>query len=355
MKENAIYPGKVWLDTKGERIHAHGGAVFFEDGIYYWYGENKEKTDGKNGIWTWGIRAYASKDLYNWEDLGLIIPPDTENTESSLHPVKHIDRPHILKCNKTGKYVCWIKLSGKEACFTILTADKLLGPYQMVENRYYPLGQKVGDFDLAEDRETGKAYLYMDSDHSGIVCMELAEDCLSAVNEISRQYDGLHAPFCREAPVLMERGSKKYMLTSGMSGYIPNPSDSAISDSWTELFVSIGNPHVNDESKASFNSQISKIFKVEGKKDLYIAMADRWVPEYVVDAKRADLIMRGIAGHFEPEKYQLTAEEQKELMSSPMLGTANTSISDYVWLPLRFEGDKVLIDWLDEWKIEDYE
>lgn len=33
----------------------------------------------------------------------------------------------------------------------------------------------------------------------------------------------------------------------------------------------------------------------------------------------------------------------------------NTSIADYVWLPLRFEGEKVCIDWLDEWRIEDYE
>lgn len=33
----------------------------------------------------------------------------------------------------------------------------------------------------------------------------------------------------------------------------------------------------------------------------------------------------------------------------------NTSIADYVWLPLRFDGDKVYIDWLDEWRIEDYE
>lgn len=26
----------------------------------------------------------------------------------------------------------------------------------------------------------------------------------------------------------------------------------------------------------------------------------------------------------------------------------------YVWLPLRFKGDRVLIDWHDEWRIEDF-
>ena len=354
-RQTAVYPGKVWLDTKGERIQAHGGAMYYEDGTYYWYGENKEKTDGKNGIWTWGIRAYSSKDLYNWKDEGLMIPPDTQNPGSSLHPEKYVDRPHILKCKATGKYVCWIKLSGADACFTLLTADRFLGPYHMEKNTFYPLGQKVGDFDLVEDEDSQKAYLFMDSDHAGIVCMELTSDYLDIAREVSRQYEGLHAPFCREGVAVFERQGKKYMLTSGMSGYIPNKSDSAVSDSWTKSFVSIGDPHVDDESRASFNSQISKVFQVAGKKDLYIAMADRWVPGYVVDAKRADIIMRGIAAHYEPDVYKLEDWEKAELMNSPMLETANTSVADYVWLPLRFEGEKVFIDWKDEWKVEDYE
>ena len=47
---HSILPGRPWLDTGGKRIQAHGGAVFYQNGTYYWYGENKEKTTGKNGI-----------------------------------------------------------------------------------------------------------------------------------------------------------------------------------------------------------------------------------------------------------------------------------------------------------------
>lgn len=43
---------------------------------------------------------------------------------------------------------------------------------------------------------------------------------------------------------------------------------------------------------------------------------------------------------------------QKEI---PDTGPDNTSLADYVWLPLRFDGEMAYIDWLDEWKIEDYE
>ena len=146
--QTAIYPGRPWLDTQGNRIQAHAGGLFYENGQWYWYGENKEKTDGKNGIWTWGIRAYRSADLYNWTDCGLIIPPVLDNPDSNLAPQKHIDRPHILKNPRTGQYVCWLKLSGKEACFALLTAPALLGPYTLVRENYRPLGMDAGDFDL---------------------------------------------------------------------------------------------------------------------------------------------------------------------------------------------------------------
>lgn len=35
---NSIKPGKVWLDTKGEPIQAHGFSVFYneKEGLWYW-------------------------------------------------------------------------------------------------------------------------------------------------------------------------------------------------------------------------------------------------------------------------------------------------------------------------------
>ena len=56
-------------------------------------------------------------------------------------------------------------------------------------------------------------------------------------------------------------------------------------------------------------------------------------------------------------KYGLSPEDMTVTDSA-----ADTSIADYVWLPLRFvdpceeyPNGMVLIDWLDEWRIEDYE
>ena len=348
-RQDAIYPGQPWLDTRGERIQAHGGAVFYEDGVYYWYGENKEHTDGKCGIWTWGLKVYSSTDLCNWTDLGFLIPPVLEDPNSPLFPTNYVDRPHILKCEKTGKYVCWIKISGPEAAFTIWQADRLLGPYEMKEAHYCPGGYKAGDFDLIADSSDKKGYLYFDADHTMILCMELTDDYLHAEKEIARSYPGLHPPFTREAPALFEADGKKYMLTSGMTGYVPNQSDSAQAQSWDSAFTSLGDPHIDDDSRASFNSQISKIFRIEGT-DRFVAMADRWLPEYHVDARVADLFTRVIAGSYDSEHYKATEEERREMYAANKLKTARTQIADYVWLPIEFIDGKPRLRWQDKWK-----
>ena len=38
MNNMAVYPGKPMMDTDGKPIHAHAGGLFYENGMYYWYG-----------------------------------------------------------------------------------------------------------------------------------------------------------------------------------------------------------------------------------------------------------------------------------------------------------------------------
>lgn len=58
MEYDSFNPGQLWLDTEGKPIHAHGGSVLFHEDMYYWIGENKEFTDGKNGIWTYPVLSF---------------------------------------------------------------------------------------------------------------------------------------------------------------------------------------------------------------------------------------------------------------------------------------------------------
>jgi hypothetical protein len=289
---SSIRPGQPWLDTQGKRIQAHGGSVMYLDGTYYWYGENKEKTDGKNGIWHWGVRCYASTDLYNWEDKGLIIPPEPKDPNSSLHPSASMDRPHILYNQRTKKFVCWLKIMNRDKTQTetVLTADHILGPYTKV-------------------REAT-------------------------------------AHFCRKG--------KHYLVTSGTTGYLPNPSEVAIADTWHGPYTVLGDPHPTDPSHTSFHSQISSVFQVVGKKDLYIAVADRWCPQNM-DVPY-DFTREMFEYLFQGRREEIPALAERYGIQRPAGDRErDTSIADYVWLPFRFEGDRPYLDWHDEWRIEDYE
>ncbi len=359
---NSFKPGQVWLDTNGNRIQAHGGSVIFVDGTYYFYGENKEKTDGKNGIWHWGVKCYSSKDLYNWTDLGIIIPPDLEDENSPLHPSACMDRPHIIYNKETKKYVCWLKIMQKDGLQTevVLTADKITGPYTTVKTGLRPLGMSAGDFDLVVAPD-GKAYYYFERVHSETICADLTNDYTDVTGYYSTHFPHSHPPYVREAVAHFTYNHKQYLITSGTSGYYPNPSEVAIADTFHGPFRVLGNPHRNDTTNTSFYSQISSVFKVEGKKNLYIACADRWLPE------RTDLLYEDYAqifdlsysGNGDEEKL---AELRKEFRNKYGEIVTNTSIADYVWLPLKFEEPSeehpegmVYIDWMDEWKIEDWD
>jgi hypothetical protein len=155
-----IRPGRVWYDTAGNRIHAHGGSIITVDGVFYWYGENKEHSTPGSGIWHWGVRCYSSTDLINWDDRGLIVPPDEDNPESPLHPHQYLDRPHIIFNEQTRKFVCWIKVMTKGSLqrSTVLESDNILGPYTIARTWLRPLGMSAGDFDLVVDPHDGKAY-----------------------------------------------------------------------------------------------------------------------------------------------------------------------------------------------------
>ena len=344
----SIRPGQVWLDTNGNRIQAHGGSIMAVDDTFYWYGENKEKTVPGSGIWHYGVRMYRSKDLYNWEDLGLVLPPDLDNPDSPLHPSQSMDRPHILFCEKTGKYVLWMKIMGKDGIQfqTIAMADAITGPYAIVK-QFRPLGMSCGDFDLVIEPTDGKAYYYFERVHSELICADLTDDYADVTGYYSTHFPRVGPPDVREAPAYFRRGRLHYLFTSGTTSYFPNRSEVACAWSYHGPWKLLGDPHPGDVEHTSYRSQITSVFKHPGKKDLYIALADRWLtdlPDTLPDIDAA------FAAAFDP-----VAPDNSKMAALDNYTKTNTSEADYVWLPVRFDGEMAYLDWHDEWRIEDYE
>jgi len=354
----SIRPGQVWLDTKGERIQAHGGSMFIENDTFYWYGENKERTVPGSGIWHWGVRAYSSTDLYNWNDLGVIIPPVEDDPASPLHPAQKMDRPHILFNDETQKYVCWVKVMGEGAhdtqASTILISDSLLGPYEIVRAGLTPLGMSAGDFDLVVDPDTKRGYYFFEKVHTDLIVAELTEDYTSVSGVYTTHFPHPGPPFTREAPAHFERGGTHYLVTSGSTGYFPNFSEFASAPDHHGPWTILGDAHPDDPTRTSFRSQISCVFRHPDKKDLYIAMADRWLPQLPESMPNVfDSVAAMAQGAPRPEMTPEEAQQMGAVMAAGM--GENTAISDYVWLPIRFDDDRPVIDWTDEWTTDDFD
>lgn len=352
---HSIKPGQLWLDTNGNPIQAHGFQMFEKEGTYYWYGENKEYTTLGSNVWTYGIRCYRSRDFYNWEDCGLIIKPDTVNPLSPLHYSQTLDRPHIIYNEKTGKYVCWIKSMDTDGYFVILQADDFLGPYEYVRS-LKPGGYGVGDFDMYADPETGKGYVWFERPHWEMICAQLTDDFLNITSGYSKHFVGLRPPFTREAPTHFMHEGKHYLFTSGTTGYVPNKSLVTSFDDFHGEYVDLGNPHPADKYESSFFSQITDVIKIPGK-NLYVALADRWLPELTdtdIPIRTAKNKEKHYVNHqpFPKDFSEPKTRDKRNLRRTKWDVTFNAT---YVFLPITFKDGVPQIEWLDEWKIEDYE
>lgn len=364
MKYSSFKPGEVWLDTNGKPIQAHGFSVFYneEDKKYYWYGENKEKTTGGlfNKVWHYGVRCYASDDLYNWEDKGLIIPPAVDDLGSPLHPTYCMDRPHIIYCKKTKKYVAWLKIMcGTTSQFmSIMQADNFLGPYEFVHKIYKPLQMDTGDFALVVDDKTEKAYFIFDRPHFEIVTATLSDTYTEVSGEYSEHYKELHPPFSREAPTYFKKDDKHYLITSGTTSYYPNPSQVCEFKDFHGEYKDLGDPCIDDIDHTSFYGQFTCVLKVPNS-DLYIAMADRWKPTAFgkwFTKKYYSMVEKAMSSgkHEDITKPDYSPKTEASLSKKEMRHMENTSIARYVWLPIKWDNDKPTIKWHDEWKIEDF-
>jgi len=328
--QNSFKPGQQWFDTDGQLIQAHGGSVLYHNGTFFWYGENKEKTNGVNGIWHNGVKCYSSSDLYNWKNEGIILEPDYDNLNNPLHPTRIMDRPHILYHSDRRQFVMWVKFAGttqhpddwRVQYMGVAVSASITEPFHLIHT-LKPLGMNSGDFDLYKNPVDGKAYIIFGRVHTEVIIADLSEDYTSLNGYYSAHFPRSGPPFAREAPAMFRRNHRFYLLTSGTTGFQPNPTEAASAQLIHGPWIELGEVCREDKQKDSFNCQFSSVFQHPHKQDLYIALGDRWMDGAVI------------------------------LPGQPIRW--NTSISGYAWLPIRFDGDRPVIEWRDEWSLDEFE
>lgn len=349
---SVIAPGELWKDNRGIHINAHGGGMLFRNGVYYWYGEHKDELSNDANV---GINCYSSSDLVNWKYEGVVLPVVTDNDSSDITKGCIMERPKVVYNEKTQKYVLWfhLELKGhgyKAARVGMAISDSPAGTFKFVRSYrpnagIYPLnftdeqknspqtiqntpkawseewrtavkeglfvrrdlagGQMSRDMTIFVDDNKKAYHIYASEENQTLQIAELSDDYQSHSGRYVRILAGKH----NEAPAILKRNGKYFLITSDCTGWAPNAARMAVADSlfgeWTEL----GNPCIGENANLTFNSQGTYILKVEGKKDFYVFMADRWNPKTPIDGR-------------------------------------------YVWLPVLFENEKPVLRWHDKWDIK---
>lgn len=304
---NRFRPGEIWKDTDGKSIQAHGGGILYNNGVYYWYGENKDSPTHKQHVPVVGVSCYSSKDLYNWKYEGVVLPAVKTDTAHDLHPSKVLERPKVIYNEKTKKFVMWMHVDTrpgyKYARAGVAVSDNPRGPFQYL-NSMRPNNAMSRDITLFKDTD-GKAYIFHSSeDNKTMYISRLTDDYLQPDGHFKR----LFIDQLREAPAVFKHNRHYFIITSGCTGWTSNAARYAIADSVLGEWKMIDNPCRGPKSEITFNTQGTFVFPVQGKKDAYIFMADRWNPQ-------------------------------------------NLSDSRYIWLPLQIRGDSLAIQWLDKWDL----
>lgn len=358
----AFTPGKTWQDTDGNKIQAHGGQVQKlavkdkETGelVEKWWWVGEDKTKGYRG----GICAYSSSDLYNWDFEGVVMRNVTSReeleteeyfkelyagyTKEQLDNVYRcindstsvIERPKMIYNEKTGQYLLWFHADGptetSDANYAAASAglavcDTPYGPFRFVDR--YRLNTCPEDQEDMHPQSKGMARdmnLFVDDDGTAYIIYSSEENLTIYISKLNEAYDylctepenavygkdfiRLYPGAQREAPAIIKRDGKYYLMTSGATGWAPNQARYWVADEIFGEWKDMGDPCIGDEKRTTFDSQSTCIFEADDGTIVY--MGDRW-------------------------------------------NSDNLSDSRYIWLPVLFDDEgKMSISWQDSWELK---
>lgn len=252
---------------------------------------------------------------------------------------KVVERPKVVFNKKTGKYVMWWHQDGpavgqySDAMGGVAISDSATGPFKFLgTKRLLPDNpQKTGmlrDMNLFVD-DDGTGYLiYASEENATTIIHKLNEEYTDVSGDVEgTDYVKVFVGKYREAPAVFREQDTYYLVTSGQSGWNPNPCKYAYAEGtllttdWSENKTFCINDYnlagetVTDANRGTtFHSQSTWILpyrdsagnKIPGK---YVYIGDRWFQNDLKDSR-------------------------------------------YIWLPFDFDHEQrtITMEWKDSWK-----
>jgi len=278
-----IVPGAAWRDTDGNLIQAHGGGILRHDGKYYWYGENRSE-----GYVAIGVSAYVSEDLVNWKHAGVVLPNTAYNEKWKERTIN--ERPKVVYHPRTRKFVLWFHYDRSgygDSQAGVAIADRPEGPFRFLGMHRPVTSSTYRDMNLFVD-DDGRAYaIYAGEENYTMHIVRLNEEWTAPEQPMVEGKTWIRTLIHghREAPAPFKHNGKYYMITSGATGWDPNPGQYAVADSMLGRWQVVANPFVGAGREITFGSQSTFVLPVAGKPGNFIYLGDRWNPQNLADAR----------------------------------------------------------------------
>ena len=387
-------------DSAGKSIRAFGGQVqkFTENGEtkWYWIGEDAEtKETEENGefapTYHNGIHLYSSKDLYNWEDEGIILK--TMNAETDFEEAyfqnlygdlsdekkqevfqcldgntSALTRPKVLYDGE--KYVIWFTMIGGNGKAGIAVSDSIKGPFRFLKTIGEESGGIIGNLNLFRDTD-GKAYVIYNAEYmnpasgiygSRIYCSQLKENDYTELADeprkifFSRDYNADTLPddygtdFSRsDVGTMFRHGNRYYMMNAGENKY-------AVTDSldkpWEvkQLLFWDGTSASEIDCKIQSSSMIST---GEGKDLEYIHIGDNgewtspemgrhiWLPVVFMEDKENPIALKKCSNWKLKETSSGSESEGEDFVRDSIPGLSDVCLYDSKGKSIRAFGGQV--------------
>lgn len=267
--------GQFIYDTNGNILHAHGGYIIKHENYFYWYGENRT---GNNYV-----SCYRSEDLKNWEFRRNVLTTQSPKeyyrvrtglslTAETANGKVNIERPKVLYCEKTGKFVMWAHYeNGKDyndAACCVATCDTPDGDF-VYHGHFNPYGYMSRDCTLFKDDDGSAYFISAARDNADLHVYRLADDYLNVDKLVNILFQGEY----REAPAIFKKDGKYFMISSFCTGWAPNQGCWSVADSMDGKWSLLEN---FGDSK-TFYSQPAFVLPIEKNGCTeYIYFGDRW-------------------------------------------------------------------------------
>jgi hypothetical protein len=274
----ALATGIAFKDTDGNPVNTHGGGIVQVCDTFYMHGLSFPSGPTPNDFH--GVSMYSSKDLATWKNEGIVFP---QQPSGELGPNRNCDRPHIIKCPKTGEFILTARASDtvtfeQDREVVYATSPTVNGQYSYKGILKGPSGQSASHSDMSAYADETGAYFVTES---GWV-YPLADDCHSWLS--GKQYSAVNGPSGGgEAPTVFRVGSTYYWIASYKTGWRCNnnfySTAPAMTGPWTyQGYLAPVTDTSNDISlQRTWLSQTTWVQPVVGSKGtVYVYWGDHW-------------------------------------------------------------------------------